>query len=235
MTCGDIRYWSKCADGHAYPVREHCDHWTCPNCQKKLVAKQALMTADRLEFAVPEYGRLYHYVISFKTIQGRAHAISHLKKVGLLGGSIVEHRTPCRQGQHFHVVGFGNICFKSVAALYKKTEGDTFIKRIRIVKNVFKVHRYELGHAYCPRGKQIVAYWGCVSNRALGFKRDGKGRLPKGDLEPCLCPRCAKQTYKVYSKDDNVLNCYCEELYVRHPVHILEWKTRYKQDSISEV
>lgn len=228
MTCGDIRYWSKCIDGHAYPVREHCDHWTCPDCQKKLVAKQALMCADRIQFAIPDYGSVYHYVISFKTILGRSMAIKVAKKFGLLGGSIVEHRNKGRDGQHFHIVAFGPFKISDVKEFYNKKK--ILVKRIRSVKNVFKLHRYELGHAYCPRGKQIVAYWGCISNRVLGFKRDEKGKIPRGPWEPCLCPRCAKETYKVFAKEDKIAEYLPEPLARRTKILILEWKTRYKQD-----
>lgn len=231
MPCGDIRYWSKCEDGHAYPVREHCDKWTCPDCSKKLVAKQALMCADRIEFAKAEYGKVYHYVISFKKVESRTKAVNVAKRFGLTGGSIIEHRTGGRSGNHFHLAAFGTFKIQDVKDFYRRR--SILIKKIRIIKNAFKLHRYELGHAYVPTGRQIVAYFGILGNRCLGFKRDEKGKIPRAPWEPCLCPRCGKETYKIFDKTDQIQACYHESLGVKRKILILEWKTRYKQSSIT--
>jgi len=231
MPCGDIRYWAKCEDGHMRPVREHCDKWICPSCSRKLVAKQAIRAAERLEFAVPDFGRMYHYVISFRKVENRAKAIQVAKRFGLAGGSVIEHRTAGRPGNHFHLSAFGTFKIKAVRDFYSRV--GTLVKRIRPVKNAMKLHKYELGHAYCPRGKQIVAYWGCISNHRLGFKRDEKGRLPRGEPQPCLCPKCNKQTYKVFAPEDVPHSCYSEPLYSRPTIRVLEWKTKNRQDTIS--
>ena len=225
MTCGDIKYWAKCLDGHAYPIREQCKKWSCPDCKPKLVAKQALRAAERLEFAKPHYGELYHYVVSFKKVEARSKAIRVAKRLGLDGGSIVEHRKPGRSGNHFHIIAFGRLRIQDVADYYRRT--NTTVKRIRLAKNVFKVHRYELGHAYLPHG-QVLAYWGVVSNRVLGFE-------DTGDVvhEASLCPKCKKQQFKAFEREDPILPCYNEELWFKRKHKVLKWKDLYKQKTIT--
>lgn len=257
MSCGDINYWGKSKIGETRPFREHCDRWDCPSCRKKLIAKQSVKADERLSFAIPEYGRLYHYQISFRKIRGRTEAQKWAKKVGLLGGSICEHRKEMRPGQHFHSAAFGKIDFHHVQhiglgnemvcrqdkcklPIYKHDRGEIVIKRIRPIKNIFKLHRYELGHAYTSSGKQIISWWGVVSPRTLGYKKEeyitksgpkagtiGR-RLPKGEFEPILDSK-GNQMYKCFDPKDEINEYANEALIFKHPLRILEWKTRYKQ------
>ena len=254
MTCGDIVYFGKDSKGCTFPIRESCKKWTCLRCHPKLVHKEANVVDLKMNFARGEYGKMSHVEISFRKIEGRSEAVKWLKKVGLSGGSLCEHRPQtARTGQHFHTIAFGQVDYHHVKHIglgkdfkckrpgcqlphYKHERGKIVIKRLSRVTNVFKAARYELGHIYNPDSRKAVSWWGVVSSKKLEFKKiekEGKGgKIRKcwpTVTENCLCPRCKIQLYKVFDRKDPIEQLYCP-LSRKIRVLELEWKSRYKQD-----
>jgi len=206
--CGNIRFrgclnvaehhkaLDRDQEGKAYvkAYRKSCFRPSCPTCYKSWVGREAGRIEFRLSYYAGKWRKSIHvsanpspelWGLPFEKLRSLAYRA--LKKVGIVGGSMIYHTFRQDESKkwffspHFHVIGYGYHTGKYYEGWVIRNHG--------VRKSVFSTATYQLSHAGVNPKYHTVTWFGELSYQKL--------EAPPLVEEKPRCPLCGHELIKL--------------------------------------